>query len=142
MGGDDDAEDVWITKEACDDLDAEIDPLAADESLVVSSFGEKREPPGSLVIPLLPYQKEFLAWAIQQELGPMRGGILAGARSSHHMSVDVSVTSPRELFIYIVNKYIYRIKVSKKTIKLVLKTSSLVCSTCAYRCCMEHSLRA
>jgi hypothetical protein len=35
------------------------------------------EPPPELLMPLLPYQKEFLAWGVAQEQGPVRGGILA-----------------------------------------------------------------
>ena len=32
------------------------------------------EPPPELLMPLLPYQKEFLAWAIKQEQSDIRGG--------------------------------------------------------------------
>ena len=32
------------------------------------------EPPPELLMPLLPYQKEFLAWAIKQEQSDVRGG--------------------------------------------------------------------
>ena len=35
------------------------------------------EPSAQLLLPLLPYQKEFLGWSIQQEMGPIKGGILA-----------------------------------------------------------------
>ena len=35
------------------------------------------EPPAELLMPLLPYQKEFLAWAVGQECSNIRGGILA-----------------------------------------------------------------
>ena len=28
-------------------------------------------------MPLLPFQKQFLGWALKQEAGPLRGGILA-----------------------------------------------------------------
>ena len=35
------------------------------------------EPPPELLMPLLPYQKEFLAWAVGQERTNIRGGILA-----------------------------------------------------------------
>ncbi len=37
----------------------------------------KMEPPPELLMALLPYQKEFLAWAVQQERGVVKGGILA-----------------------------------------------------------------
>lgn len=35
------------------------------------------EPPPELLMELLPYQKEFLGWAVGQEKGPIKGGILA-----------------------------------------------------------------
>ncbi len=35
------------------------------------------EPPSEILLPLLPYQKEFLAWGVQQERGTVKGGILA-----------------------------------------------------------------
>jgi DNA repair protein RAD16 len=36
------------------------------------------EPGKELLMPLLPYQKEFLAWAVKQEQSAVRGGVLAG----------------------------------------------------------------
>ena len=38
---------------------------------------EQMEPPAEMLMALLPFQKEFLAWAVQQERGEIRGGILA-----------------------------------------------------------------
>lgn len=38
---------------------------------------EQMEAPSELLMTLLPYQKEFLAWAIKQERGDIKGGILA-----------------------------------------------------------------
>ena len=38
---------------------------------------EIREPPPELLMPLLPFQKEWLAWSLKQERSSMRGGILA-----------------------------------------------------------------
>ena len=35
------------------------------------------EPPAEMLMSLLPFQKEFLAWAVSQERGEIRGGILA-----------------------------------------------------------------
>ena len=35
------------------------------------------EAPPELLMTLLPYQKEFLAWAVKQERGDIKGGILA-----------------------------------------------------------------
>eukprot|EP00850_Spirogloea_muscicola_P001861 SM000007S20821 [mRNA] locus=s7:472696:479059:+ [translate_table: standard] len=37
----------------------------------------KREPPPELLMPLLPFQKEWLAWSLRQEDTPIKGGILA-----------------------------------------------------------------
>ena len=60
-------------QEEVDAIEAELDP----ETLVTTEAREKREPPPQVVLPLLPYQKEWLAWGLKQELGPLRGGILA-----------------------------------------------------------------
>lgn len=38
---------------------------------------EQMEPPLEMLMSLLPFQKEFLAWAISQERNEIRGGILA-----------------------------------------------------------------
>ena len=35
------------------------------------------EQPEEIVAPLLPYQRQFLAWAVSQEQSSVRGGILA-----------------------------------------------------------------
>ncbi len=35
------------------------------------------EAPPELLMTLLPYQKEYLAWAVKQERGDIKGGILA-----------------------------------------------------------------
>lgn len=40
-------------------------------------INETAEPPPALIMPLLRYQKEFLAWATKQEQSAARGGILA-----------------------------------------------------------------
>ncbi|GAX83352.1 hypothetical protein CEUSTIGMA_g10777.t1 [Chlamydomonas eustigma] len=58
-------EDVVIEEEI--DLDASIG----------YSFNETMDPPAELLMPLLPYQKQFLAWAMKQERGTVKGGILA-----------------------------------------------------------------
>lgn len=80
-GKDDDAENnddnAWQTKAELEALEAEINA----ESLVLTRAKSSREPPSSLILPLLPYQKEFLSWAIEQETGLVRGGILAGPLS-------------------------------------------------------------
>lgn len=35
------------------------------------------EQPSEIVVPLLPYQRQFLAWGVAQERSSVRGGILA-----------------------------------------------------------------
>ena len=35
------------------------------------------EQPEEVLVPLLPYQRQFLAWAVAQEQSSVRGGILA-----------------------------------------------------------------
>ncbi|GAB4859441.1 hypothetical protein Ancab_010907 [Ancistrocladus abbreviatus] len=56
--------DLHITK------DVELDQQNA-------VINETSEPPADLIIPLLRYQKEWLAWALKQEESVTRGGILA-----------------------------------------------------------------
>ncbi|XP_025888010.1 ATP-dependent helicase rhp16 [Solanum lycopersicum] len=41
------------------------------------SLAETAEPPSDLILPLLRYQKEWLAWSIKQEESACKGGILA-----------------------------------------------------------------
>jgi DNA repair protein RAD16 len=53
-----------------------IDPDAEVEA-AASAWTQSREPPDTLLAPMLPYQKEGLAWMCAQEDGPLRGGILA-----------------------------------------------------------------
>lgn len=53
--------------------DEEMDP----EALVKSKVYEQMEPPAEMLMSLLPFQKEFLAWAVAQERSEIRGGILA-----------------------------------------------------------------
>ena len=35
------------------------------------------EQPEEILVPLLPYQRQFLAWSVSQEQSSVRGGILA-----------------------------------------------------------------
>jgi hypothetical protein len=70
-------EDPYATKEELEAIEAQ---LWSDE-LIKQRVIASREPPPILTLPLLPYQKEFLAWAIDQELSPIRGGVLAGAKA-------------------------------------------------------------
>lgn len=71
--GDDEDEGLWgpFHDEPMDE--ESFDP----ESLVRSRVFREADPPEGLLMDLLPFQKEFLAWAIDQEKGPLRGGILA-----------------------------------------------------------------
>eukprot|EP00892_Ulva_mutabilis_P003353 jgi/Ulvmu1/138/UM001_0142.1 len=89
-----DKDDAWQTKAELEAIEAEINA----ESLVLTKAKSSREPPSSLVLPLLPYQKEFLAWAIEQETGPVRGGILADEMGLGKtlQAVSLIVTHPRE----------------------------------------------
>ncbi|KAL1555517.1 ATP-dependent helicase rhp16-like [Salvia divinorum] len=58
----------WIEE----NLQIDFDQINQDEMLM-----ETIEPSDDLMIPLLRYQKEWLAWASKQEESPARGGILA-----------------------------------------------------------------
>ncbi|CAG9463875.1 unnamed protein product [Pedinophyceae sp. YPF-701] len=54
--------------------------LESDEDPADFFFPERElkevEPPQEILMPLLPYQKEFLWWAMTQEKGPFQGGLL------------------------------------------------------------------
>ena len=43
---------------------------------IVQAMQEMAQPE-EIIVPLLPYQRQFLAWAITQEQSTVRGGILA-----------------------------------------------------------------
>lgn len=58
----------WIDQNISEDVDLD------NQSEVMS---ETAEAPSDLTMPLLRYQKEWLAWALKQESSPSRGGILA-----------------------------------------------------------------
>ena len=49
-----------------------------------------------------------------------------GIYTSVAVLAEIPLKSPRKLFIFIIKKYIYRIKVSKKTNYLILKKTSLI----------------
>ncbi|WIA16278.1 hypothetical protein OEZ85_012982 [Tetradesmus obliquus] len=72
---DDDEGNVWGP------FGVEGEPEAAvDEDPDVTALQEctdVAEPAPEVLLPLLPFQKQFLAWGLKQELGPIRGGILA-----------------------------------------------------------------
>lgn len=52
------------------DEDAEIEDITPGQL-------DPMEPPSDLLMTLLPFQKQFLGWALKQEQGDVRGGILA-----------------------------------------------------------------
>ncbi|GMH34392.1 hypothetical protein BSKO_02226 [Bryopsis sp. KO-2023] len=64
--------EIFITKKIPDN----IDKMETGE-FSLKPGSDMLEPPPELLMNLLPYQKEFLAWAVKQELGEIRGGILA-----------------------------------------------------------------
>ncbi|KAJ9176893.1 hypothetical protein P3X46_012158 [Hevea brasiliensis] len=60
--------DKWIDEHLAEDVD-----LDHQHGIV----NETAEPPSELIMPLLRYQKEWLAWALKQEESETKGGILA-----------------------------------------------------------------
>jgi hypothetical protein len=74
---------VWDEKM---DEEDEEEFLSKWESSVERQLSEKRDPPPGLLMPLLPFQRESLAWMCAQEGTKYKGGILAGTacpRLSH-----------------------------------------------------------
>lgn len=69
--GDDDGGSVWGPHD--EDEEPEIDL----DTSVGYNFTRTMEPAAELLMPLLPYQKQFLAWAVEQEQGSVCGGVLA-----------------------------------------------------------------
>lgn len=55
------------------------------------------EPPADLLMELLPYQKEFLGWAVRQEQGHIKGGILADEMG---MGKTIQVTAPSKQHLH------------------------------------------
>ena len=68
-----------------------VDP---DEEVAAASaqWTTQREPPPSLLAPMLPYQKEGLGWLCAQEEGEMRGGILADEMGMGKTLQTISLT--------------------------------------------------
>jgi len=58
------------------EVDEDTQPIDPSE-LVRKEWTTQMEPPASLVLPALPYQKEGLGWMYNQEHTPYHGGILA-----------------------------------------------------------------
>ncbi|KAI4319855.1 hypothetical protein MLD38_033405 [Melastoma candidum] len=62
-----DEQEKWIDDNFTDSVDLDDNDVAIDTV----------DPPADLVVPLLRYQKEWLAWALRQEASENKGGILA-----------------------------------------------------------------
>lgn len=58
------------------EVDEDTQPIDPSE-LVRREWTQEMEPPATLVLPVLPYQKEGLGWMYNQEHTPYHGGILA-----------------------------------------------------------------
>ena len=72
-------EDQPLQLDDAGEVDEEIDI----DTSIGYNFTETREPPAELLMPLLQYQKQFLAWAVKQEQGSVKGGILADEMVSY-----------------------------------------------------------
>ena len=79
----------------------------------------------------------------------LRLDAVAHLSSSVAVLAEISLRSPRKLFIFIIKQYIFRIKVSKKQFNLILKEASLVPQTgkglsmsrwMGYRACHPHNI--
>ncbi|KAK6789791.1 hypothetical protein RDI58_013591 [Solanum bulbocastanum] len=78
VGNDGDLVLMWhIWKEENDRWMAENHSLYLDFNSQNEFMTETAEQPSNLIIPLLRYQKEWLAWALKQEESIARGGILS-----------------------------------------------------------------
>mmetsp|Transcript_8330 Transcript_8330/g.23887 ORF Transcript_8330/g.23887 Transcript_8330/m.23887 type:complete len:988 (-) Transcript_8330:202-3165(-) len=70
----------WGTHGTEGEVKDSIDEAVGQDSFVPDGSRQKLpqiEAAPELLMPLLPYQKEFLAWAVNQEQGPTKGGLLA-----------------------------------------------------------------
>ena len=65
--------DVQVAESASKDHVDTIDP----DELIRKDWDTPLDPPDTLLMPLLPYQKEGLGWMVNQEESSLRGGILA-----------------------------------------------------------------
>uniref|UniRef100_A0A0D9WZD1 RING-type domain-containing protein n=1 Tax=Leersia perrieri TaxID=77586 RepID=A0A0D9WZD1_9ORYZ len=70
-----DANEKWLDEREVEDLAAAADEGEPSESPAAAV--PTAEPAPEVVLPLLRFQKEWLAWALAQEASPSRGGILA-----------------------------------------------------------------
>lgn len=59
-----------------DEVDEDTQPIDPSE-LVRKEWTRQMDPPPTLVLPVLPYQKEGLGWMYNQEHSEYHGGILA-----------------------------------------------------------------
>ncbi|CAN4109970.1 unnamed protein product [Withania somnifera] len=78
--------DQCILKNYSDDLDLDIQNVLVPETA---------EPPSHLILPLLRYQKEWLAWSLKQEESVYRGGILEDSTSDSSISSSSPSTSQK-----------------------------------------------
>lgn len=67
------------------------------------------EAPPDLLMTLLPYQKEFLAWAVKQERGDIKGGILAD-----EMGMGKTIQARLPLPLVMLNYYVMAAFKSKR----------------------------
>lgn len=61
--------DDFLLQNYSDDLDLDAQNAPSPSETV--------EPPPNFILPLLRYQKEWLAWSLEKENSPIKGGILA-----------------------------------------------------------------
>lgn len=71
-------------------------PFDDDEDLNPEDFTFTRElkeadPPEGLLMDLLPFQRQFLSFALEQEYGPLKGGILADEVCCIYTDVSISL---------------------------------------------------
>ena len=66
--------DVEIGEEEEEEEEEEEDD---DDWIVPEKVLRPAAPPPGLILKLLPYQSEFLTWGLEQEKGPVKGGVLA-----------------------------------------------------------------
>lgn len=80
--------------ESADKADEANNPIDPNE-LVRKDWKTALEPPATLLMPLLPYQKEGLGWMVYQEDSNFRGGILADGECPYFTPSDTSSNSNR-----------------------------------------------
>lgn len=81
-------------------------PFDDDEDLNPEDFTFTRElkeadPPEGLLMDLLPFQRQFLSFALEQEHGPLKGGILADEVCHICMHVYIGELGNKELYMIV-----------------------------------------